>query len=70
MLVRNFKILIVPCCLERSSIYIESPVGLFRSPPQATGDRTDYSADGNIFIYYSRSQALSFVFVGEKLTLN
>jgi Uma2 family endonuclease len=37
---------------------------LIRSLPQAMGDRTDYFAGGNMFVYYSRTQAMNRDFRG------
>ncbi len=37
---------------------------LIRSLPQAMGDRSDYFTGGNMFVYYSRSQAMNRDFRG------
>ena len=37
---------------------------LIRSLPQAMGDRTDYFTGGNMFVYYSRNQAMNRDFRG------
>ena len=37
---------------------------LIRSLPQAMGDRNDYFTGGNMFVYYSRSQAMNRDFRG------